>query len=299
MNAILKKLTDGASDASSLALSIADSGLRSVSEIFRNTKIFGAISASTVEHLEYDETHYVLVPLLGPQRDYAIYTKRILPPDIGATNSLPKLRIFHVPDVSGKELLDQKLIANIVSSKMDHHAGTSDLADTLENLANQIDAETNRISGGLILIGGAVAFVNPLLGVGIAAKGLLPSIGSKVSKAGAEYVGNMLRDWNKSSATSKLQKDASSEVLGLKPRIYSNPVIRSLEAIATNPETEFDPFFDRRNWADQFESLHHYKVTAEAIREVYEEHLPSVDLAAYQEPHIQWIRSFLEDNRIL
>ena len=297
MNSILKKLTERASDAGSLARSIAESGLRSVSEVFRGTKIFGALAASSGEDVEYDETHYVLVPLLGAQSDYAIYTKRVLPPDTGATNSLPKARIFHVPDETGKELLEQELVASIVRDRSGHDASSSELADMLEKVADQIDSETNKISGGLLLVGGAVALVNPLLGVGIAVKGLLPSIGAKASKAGAEYVGNKLRGWNKSSAISKLQKNASKEVRKLQPRIYSNPIVRSLEAIAANPETDYDPVLDHRNWIDEFESLHYYTVTSEAIQEVYQDVWEALDLGGYQESHIRWVRSFLDDSK--
>jgi len=298
MDSILKKLTDEASNAGSLARSIAESGLASVSEVFQGTKIFGALSTSSVEHVDFDETHYVLVPLLGKERNYAIYTKRILPPDIGATNSLPKARIFHVPDESGKELLEQELVANIVSERQKHDVGASELADTLEKIADQIDSETNKISGGLLLIGGVVAVVNPLLGVGIAAKGLLPSISAKVSKAGAGYVGNKLRDWNKSSALSKLRRDASNEVRKLKPQIYSNPIVRSLEAIVSNPATDFDPVVDRRNWVDEFQSPHYYMVTLEAVREIYKDIWDSMDLGLYQESHIRWIGTFLDDETL-
>lgn len=295
MDTILKKLADGASDAGLLARSITESGLRSVSEVFQGTKIFGALSTSSAEHVDYDETHYLLVPLLGREKDYAIYTKRVLPPDIGVTNSLPKARIFHVPDETGKELLEQKLAASILRDKQSHDSGSSELADTLEKIADQIDHETNKISGGLLLIGGAVAVVNPLLGVGIAVKGLLPSVGAKASKAGAEYVGNKLRGWNKSSATSKLQRDAAKEVRKLKPQIYSNPIVRSLEAIVTNPETDFDPAFDHRNWIDEFESPHYYTITLEAVREVYKDVWDSLDLSAYRDLHVRWVGSFLDD----
>ncbi len=298
MNKILEKLSEGASDAGALARSITDSGLRSVSEIFRGTKLFGALTASSADHLEQDETHYVLVPLLGSPDKHAIYTKRILPPDTGATNSLPKARLFHLPDeTGGKELLERELISKMVSDRLEHDAGSSDFADALEKLADQIDSETNKISGGLVLIGGAVAFVNPLLGVGIAAKALLPSIGAKASKTGAEYVGNKLRDWNLSSAVSKLEKDATKEVRKLKPRIFANPILRSLEAIATHPETDHDPALDHRNWIDAFEPRHHYAVTEEAIREVYREALSTMDLRCYRELHLDWIRSFVDGPR--
>ncbi len=295
MNNLLKLLVDGASDAGSLAHSIADSGLKSVSEVFQRVTIFGSLSAAETTEAVYDETHYLLVSLLGGQSRYAVYTKRILPPDIGVTNSLPKARIFHVPDESGKELLERELIANLVNERLDPSAGSSEFADLLEKVADQIDGETSRISGGLILIGGVVALANPILGVGIAVKGLLPSIGTMATKAGAGYVGNKLRDWSRSSAESKLRSEVSKEVQRLKPRIYPNPVLRSLEAIATNPETDFDPALDERNWIDRFESPHYHRVTAEAIHEVYQAEWKSIDQGAYQGFHLRWIRSFSDE----
>ena len=294
MDTILKKLTEGVSDAGVLARSITESGLRSVNEVFRGTKIFGALSAASDENVDYDETHYLLIPLLGGDKDYAIYTKRILPPGIGDTNSLPKARIFHVPDETGKELLEQELTASIVSDRLSHDAGSSELADMLEEIADQIDNQTSKLSGGMLLIGGAVAVVNPLLGVGIAAKALLPSIGAKASKIGADYVGGKLRNRNKSSALNKGQKDAKNEVRKLKPRIYSNSIIRSLETILTNPQTDFDPVLDHRNWADNFQPAYHYVVTVEAIREIYKDAWDSLDLSGYQESHVNWVGSFLE-----
>jgi len=294
MNRILKSLADGASDVNSFARSLAESGLRSVSEVFRGTKIYGALSASTVSNVEYDETHYVLVPLLGEERSYAIYTKRILPPDTGAINPLPKARVFHVPDEAGRGRIEQELIANLVGTRLSGDAGASEIADALQKLADQIDQETSKISGGVILIGGAIAFLNPLLGMGIAAKGLLPIIGAKASKLGAEYVGKKLRAWNQSAAESKLRKVASKEVLLLKPRVYANPIIRSLEQIAGNPKTDYDPFFDRHNWVDGFESPHLFLLTQEAVREVYRDLLGTAEFGMYQKSHITWIRTMID-----
>ncbi len=145
-----------------------------------------------------------------------------------------------------------------------------------------------------ILTASAVAFDPPLLGVGIAAKGLLPSIGAKASKVGAEYEGNKLRSSNKSSAESKLRRDASKEVRRLKPQPYPNSIIRSLEAIATNPETDFDPVFDHRNWVDEFESPHYYTGTESAIREVCREGFGRIDRNPHQDHRIRWIQSVVD-----
>ena len=281
MNKLLKIIAEKASDTGALARSITDSGLQSVSEMFGNIRIFSAVAATSTDQAEHDETHYILVPLLGTPRRYAVYTKRILPPDTGAVNSLPKARIFHVPDGAGRALLERELVEKMVIERLDPESGSSDFADALEKVADQIDSETEKISGGFLLIGGAVALLNPLLGLGIAVNGLLPAIGAKASKAGAEFVGNKLRDWNRSSSESKLRKSAHEEVRKLKPTIYPNPILRSLDAIASNPQTDFDPTFDRRNWIDQFESHHYYTATAEAIREVYQGVMESLEPDVY------------------
>lgn len=293
MNSILKKLADEAANTADLASSIAESGLKSVSDVFEGTQIFGSLMASSTEDTIYDETHYLLVPLLGKDAEHAIYTKRILPPDTGSVNSLPKARIFHVSDESGRDLLEQELVAKLVRDRNGDAVGPSEFADTLDHLADQIDNETSKLSGGLLLIGTAVAIVNPVVGIGIAAKGLLPSISAKASKAGADYVGNRLRVWNKSSMLSNLKKKASKKVRKLKPQIYSNPIIRSLDAITSNPETDFDPSFDHRNWVDQFESTRHYAVTLEALREIYRPVWEPKDLHRYQSKHLTWIETLM------
>lgn len=294
MNHFIKRLTEKASDLGALAQSITESGVRSVSEFIGKTRFFRSLSATTTEEVASDETHYFLVPLLGAQRQYAIYTKRILPPDTGAMNSLPKSRIFHVPDETGRSLIEQKLLDDIVIEGLEPEHRASPLADTLEKLADTIDKESDKLSGGLLLIGGAVAVVNPVLGIGIAVKALLPSIGAKVTKASAEYVGNKLRDWNGSSAESKLRKNAAEEVKKLKPIIYPNSILRSIDAIASNPQTDFDPAFDERTWADQFDPAHYYAATAEAIREVYKDLFKSFDPEGYQAIHIRWIKTFCQ-----
>lgn len=296
MDAILKKLTNKARDTQTLARAITESGLKSVSSVLRGTPIFGALTAASDETAEYDETHYVLIPLLGAEKNYAIYTKRILPLDVGANNSLPKARIFHVPDEAGTSLLERELVAELINKRCGEEVDSSELADTLEKLADQIDGETNKISGGFLLIGSAVAIVNPLLGIGIATQGLIPAIGAKASKVGAEYVGNKLRQRNKTVAKSKIEKKTTNEIRKLKPQIYPNPITRSLEAIAANPQTNLDPAFDHRNWIDQFKSPRHYAVTLEAIQETYQEAWHTLELSPYQESHLRWVRSFFDES---
>jgi len=181
-----------------------------------------------------------------------------------------------------------------VRSKVGALSESSDLADSLDSLAERIDSETHKISGGFLLIGGVVALVNPLVGVGIAAKGLLPSIGTQFSKAGIGYLGDKLRKRNKNAVLSKTEKNASAEVKRLKPLVYTNSIIRSLDAIASNPDADFDPSFDSRNWSDNYDPSYYYTVTQEAITEVYKQEAGCIDLTKLERKYLSWIKSIIE-----
>ena len=150
MDKMVKKLVETATDAGGLARSFLDTGLRSASEVIRGIRVFGSLTASSVAELDFDETHYVLVPLLNG--GYAIYTKRVLPAGIGDTNSLEKKRVFHLPDKSGKKLLEQELVKDLAQKEMSESGLPADLATHLETLAARIDAETAKTTGGILLI---------------------------------------------------------------------------------------------------------------------------------------------------
>jgi hypothetical protein len=55
----------------------------------------------------------------------------------------------------------------------------------------------------LLIIGGAAAFANPIIGAGIAAKALFPSLGDKASKLGLNFDGKKLRDRSEKSQVRK------------------------------------------------------------------------------------------------
>jgi len=110
----------------------------------------------------------------------------------------------------------------------------SSLADRLDRIADDIDDETAKVSGGLILIGGAVALINPLLGVGIAAKALLPAVGAKAMKVGTEYIGEKLRTWSRSSAESRIRSEVVGKMSKLEPEVVANPLLRAFAMVKAN-----------------------------------------------------------------
>lgn len=288
MHTILKNIAAKATESGEILTQLKEQGLNSVNELIGKTRLFGSLTADT-EETQYDETHYFFVPIVGDEVTNAVYSKRVLPPDVGAENSLPKLRVFHLPDETATSRLEDAIVNSIVTKRTEAD-GSSDIADTLENIALSIDKETQKVSGGLLIIGGVVAVINPIAGIGIAAKALLPSVGSHLSKSGAKFIGNKLRKRNQSAAEKSAHKKASKEVKNLKPQIYVNSLLRSLDVIATNPTDSFDPSMIKENWADHFSPAYYYSITQEAIREVYK----GVELATVAPQHQSWIRSLID-----
>lgn len=278
-------------EAAQKARALAKSGWESISERFSDSQSAEAQSAPDDPGIEQEVTHYLLVPL--PERDHghAVYTKRILPPACGAVNSLPKLRVFHVPDPAGKELLEDLLITAGVESGVNAQGKTSDLGALLERMADRIERDANRISSGFLLSGVVVALINPVAGLVIGAQALLPPLVSNLSRTGAEYVGDKVNAWKQSSLRAKLRKGAEHEVRHLRPVIFPNPILRALEAITTNADPEFDPALDRRVWVDQFPNHQCYQVTVEAIRSIYQPMLGRGELEHLPKAHRQWIES--------
>jgi hypothetical protein len=141
------------------------------------------------------------------------------------------------------------------------------------------------------------AFINPVLGAGIAAKGLLPSVGAKASIVGIGYVSEKLRKWNQSTTEARITKEAQREVKRLKPELFHNPLLQSVDALLTNPNAAYDPFFAGRNWVAEFPSHRYFKVTVDGIAQTYNdvsewEKCPSLSNTARQ-----WITHLIELNK--
>lgn len=279
-------------DVSALAKSIAESGVQHLQSAVQGTRLLASISVASPKGVERDETHYLLLPYPGLDDPYVVFTKRMIPEGVGITNSLPKVRVFHVPDASGNRVLEDTLVSqSLKGADLDTE---SEFADRLELLAEDIDRETERISGGLVLVGGAIAFINPLVGIGVAAHGLLPSVGAKASKAGADYVGKKIREWNKGAAEARVRKEVRREIKQFNREIFPNPLLQSLDAVITNPDVEFDPILSDRDWVREYDDFRYFRVTVEAVAQAYEPILNRYERTELSPLALQWIAHLAE-----
>ncbi len=297
MHPSLEKLVRSASDASAFAREWAATGLRHVETGLNQMRVCFSMSALESEDSERDETLYFLVPLARDEVDYVLYVKRVIPSGYSANNSLPKARIFHLPDASAQERMERLLIEQARASQLAQLDPNVDFADRLEALAQAIDEETLRVSGGLLLVGGAVALVNPVVGVSIAAQSLFPSLGSKASKAGASFISDKLRTWSRQRTHAQAEKAATKEVRQLKPELFTNPVLGTLDRMLTNPDPDYDPFLEEASLDEEFPNRHSFAATLEAVGEVYAEVLkkqrpPSG--SSLRPVDLDWIRHLAE-----
>ena len=119
-----------------------------------------------------DEHHYLWVPLPAAVKGYALSQHRGLPTGASLASDLPLRGIFHLPGAGAERRLEELILDGRLPVAVD-----SDLTQRLHRIADEIDRQSGKATGGLRLIGGAVAIVNPLLGIGIAAKAIFPSQG--------------------------------------------------------------------------------------------------------------------------
>lgn len=199
-----------------------------------------AVDASA-ENPARDETHYFLVPDPAAKEGFTLVERRRLPEGTGAVNSLAKVRIFHVHDPAALVVLEKQLVGRITASGDPGSSGIEqDFAGRLESMGEEIDRQSHWVTGGLIVIGGVVAVANPILGIGIAAKALLPEIGGKLAKFGMGAAADSLRRVGDSLRSGLARRDAEAAVRRMKPELVVDPVLAFLDRIMAGG-AESDP----------------------------------------------------------
>jgi hypothetical protein len=299
----MKFLTDPivktAKDVATLSSRLLDDGLgflrTSIGSIpvFAGTKVYVA-----GEGLGADETHYFLIPLRAAERGYAIGTQRVLPEGVGPENDLPNRRVFHLPKRTEIETLGRFLSEDLAERHADTADARSDLADRLESIADEIDQKSNFVTGGLLLIGGAVAIANPIVGAGIAAKALFPGVGAVLSREGLKKVGDILRKRREQDVEMEAEKRAQLEVRRMKPEVHRNALLSTLEEAVSSSDPNFDPMLDATALGEDVAAMRLMSITAESILNAYREVLSGGDAALEEArldlPDVKWLHS-LED----
>ncbi len=221
------------------AVTALDSGLGFVQDSWNKLPFFASVTAAVQTHgVPHDEPHYFLIPYRLAPEGYTLYSTRRLPDGVAEANDLPRRRVFHLPGPGGEETLTQLMVtAELKIQQASHEEHTKEFwGDRLNTLADEIDRRSQTVTGGVLLIGGLVALSNPLLGVGIATKALLPSVGAMLSGEGLRSAADRLKKWRQQREQERQEKTEAARAKEFQEDIKSipvfsitNPLLQTLE----------------------------------------------------------------------
>ena len=181
-----------------------------------------------------DTMHYFCLPDSTSQAPFVIHTQRVVPAGV-KSNELPKRRIFHVPvGTSMKEVVDS---AKAMDRDLVKGTGSwrKDAGESLNSLANGIDDVGKILSGGTLLVGALVVIFNPIAGLILMGKSLLPSLGVDVANAGARTLSFSLEE----SAEQSVTKEVENTYEALEPEWVESALLLDLNRTMFGNDVEF------------------------------------------------------------
>lgn len=295
MRELFDKAVDAVKEGIEQTTALVAKPLESVTSSIGQIPYVGALLTSGEdENQEYDEKHYFVIPFRQGEVGYALHSIRCLPNDVPPINDLPKKRLFHVPSEQTDELVKTLLLETSQVSGPPPAEGTR-MGDPLMHLADQIDRVDDKVTNGMLLIGGLVAFFNPLVGAGIAAKALIPGIAGAVSKLGLRSAGKAANDMQLNSEIRRAEKEVLKEFQGSETVKLVNPVIRELEVSLNTTEADHDPLLSFDFEEVTFEGRpdrHLLRLTCQAVTKQYEAALADKQAAqdcGLRDKELRWL----------
>jgi hypothetical protein len=217
-----------------------------------------------------DESHYLLIPNQLAKDGYSLYHHRRLPEGTGPKNRLPKKRFFHLASRDQEEVLTHLLFEALKSDRLETKEISSPTADRLEHLADEIDKQSERVTGGLLLIAGTLALTNPVLALGIGAQSVLPSLTSKLTSEGFKHASDWFRSRQQKSAEDSAEKEAKAIIKKDKPEIIENEVLQILGCSVFRKGNDFDPTLASLQLWDDHENYSNHLIAARAVSDTYQ-----------------------------
>lgn len=241
MKEFFEKTKKAVSSGVESLISELDSGLNIVKDVVSGLPVFVSLERGESVSTKYDEKHYFVIPYHLSESGFMLHTMRSLPQDALEVNDLPKRRVFHFPNEHYEGTL-RKYMLNAARNMA--YESTSQNVSTLERLADDIDSLDSKLTYGMLFVGGVAAIFNPLIGAGIAAKALLPSISGSLAKYGLKPIGEKATK----AQIEKKAKEAEEQVLKQFSESTTlkvvNPILNELEFALRTSEKEHDPLSD-------------------------------------------------------
>lgn len=218
-----------------------ESSISMVREKVNGLPIIMSLEKDSKSVSSYDEKHYFVIPYKISDTGFALHTMRSLPGNTSEINNLPKRRVFHFANEQAQFELEYHL-----KEVTREHALTAqgEKVSALEDLANTIDALDKKLTYGMLLVGGIAAIFNPLVGVGIAAKAVMPSVSGLLTKYGLRPVGEKMTKAQLANEVKAAEKHIDQQFKEGDTLKVINPILQELNLALNTTAQEHDPLVD-------------------------------------------------------
>ncbi len=217
------------------------SGYCAIKDLINGLPVSISSESSSKFNNHYDEMHYFVIPYKLSEYQFALHKMRCLPASVPEVNDLPKRRVFHFSDPYSEGMLKQYLLATTQDIVRENTEGTQ---TSLESLADSIDALDKKLTYGMLLVGGLAAITNPIIGAGIAAKALLPGVGSIVNKYAVRPGAEKLTQYQLERSIKKAEQKIIDDFEASTTLKLINPILQELELALRTDESQHDPLID-------------------------------------------------------
>ncbi|MGJ8692918.1 MAG: hypothetical protein ACSHW0_10600 [Thalassotalea sp.] len=242
MKDFLKKGIESARTVVEKTTSEFESGYSTIKEIVNGLPIFVSVEKSGKDsEVQFDEKHYFVIPYHLSDYGFALHTMRCLPDSIPDINNLPKRRVFHFPNEHSETMLKKYMVES--AHELIKHKSESN-TNSLESLANDIDALDSKLTYGMLVVGGLAAIANPVIGATIAAKAFMPSISGLINKYGIRASGEKLKEYKLDKSLKESEAYIDKEFKGANTLQVINPTLQELELLLRTDESQHDPLID-------------------------------------------------------
>lgn len=218
-----------------------ESGIKIVREVVNGLPIFVSLERLDDPEQAYDEKHYFVIPFHLCEAGFSLHTMRSLPSHVPEINDLPKRRIFHFPNEHYEATLRRYMVD---SAKELAYENNPNKVSSLEGLANDIDALDSKLTYGMLIVGGIAALFNPLVGAGIAAKAITPSVSGMLTKYGLRPVGEKLTQSQLEQQAKEAEQNVLKQFSESNTLKVINPILQEIEFALRTNEKQHDPLMD-------------------------------------------------------
>lgn len=270
---LLNQAKDLGATAFAQATGVLGAGVGYAREAVGGAWLLGSTeTSSSYDHDQVDEKHYFLTPDRRSELRYSLYTMRCLPEGAPPINDLPKRRVFHLPHENALPTVEHILLADARAGAQALPASDGAIGSRLNSLADQIDRLDQQVFGGVLLIGGLVALINPLAGAAVAAKALIPSVGMLLSKHGLKYAGDTANSRELAGRLKSAEREVLQQFHESGATSIVNPLLTQLDRALNTTELEYDPLMEFDSESLDFgqrDRQRMFKLTCQAIANTY------------------------------